>query len=103
MLLNEKLNLTCEATGDPEPTINWVKDGVVKSLNGTLTIAKIGLGDIGLYRCIARSRAGNYITSVWVDVEGRKICNCKSCLEMTCHLHIKEEFVYRFITFFGFY
>ncbi|XP_066015791.1 hemicentin-1-like isoform X2 [Pocillopora verrucosa] len=64
----EKITLSCNATGSPEPSISWVKDGSpIKSKsriglskdNKRLTITNISRTDSGEYQCVARNRVGN--------------------------------------------
>ena len=53
------LKLNCSATGDPQPVINWKKQGgqllVGRSqqINGALVIRGITMNDKGIYICVA--------------------------------------------------
>jgi len=50
----------CRAEGNPQPTIQWYKDGVLlENKNGiTLEYFEAGLGDRGLYSCVATNSEG---------------------------------------------
>ncbi|RMX58472.1 hypothetical protein pdam_00022152, partial [Pocillopora damicornis] len=73
----EKITLSCNATGNPEPSISWVKDGSPINSNSRinfsqgnkrLTITNISRTDSGKYRCVARNRVGNDTLNSRVDV-----------------------------------
>ncbi|XP_061575656.1 roundabout homolog 2 isoform X9 [Cololabis saira] len=70
--------LKCQASGDPIPSISWLKDGV--SLLGTdprmslqelgsLQIKNIKLSDSGIYTCIATSSTGETSWSAFLEVK----------------------------------
>ena len=53
-----EVSLTCNATGFPEPSFEWMKeDGFPCTLSNTtiLTIAPVRFGNEGLYYCVATS------------------------------------------------
>ena len=66
--------LSCNATGNPEPTISWTKDGYPISNNSRislsaddnkkLTITNGNRTDSGEYRCVASNSLGNDTSSV---------------------------------------
>ncbi|KAK1800206.1 hypothetical protein P4O66_000254 [Electrophorus voltai] len=69
--------LGCRASGDPEPTVTWLKGGL--SLMGTephmslldpgsLQIQNTKLSDSGLYTCLASSSSGETSWSAFLDV-----------------------------------
>ena len=68
-LVNFTVRLNCSATGDPQPTISWRKQGgqlpVERSrqINGALVITNLQQSDAGNYICTATS------FSVFRDVE----------------------------------
>ena len=55
------LTLNCSATGDPQPTISWKRQGGslpsgrTQQINGDLVISNIRYEDAGSYICVARS------------------------------------------------
>uniref|UniRef100_A0A1I8IN49 Ig-like domain-containing protein n=1 Tax=Macrostomum lignano TaxID=282301 RepID=A0A1I8IN49_9PLAT len=59
--------LRCDATGNPQPSIDWVKDGqplsqkppFVRQLGQELRLRGLVAGDSGLYQCLAGSPAGS--------------------------------------------
>ena len=57
--LHSTTNLTCKATGSPNPIILWYKDNVFIPYGNTdgsmLLFHKLKLDDRGLYHCEARS------------------------------------------------
>ena len=72
--MGDTVLLKCEVIGEPMPTIHWQKNQqdltpipgdsrVVVLPSGALQISRLQLGDIGIYRCLARnpasSRTGN--------------------------------------------
>jgi len=71
------LSITCLASGIPEPSITWYKNGkrVVDSemtkLNGLglLTLKKPQPVDAGIYQCIAANKAGSLSHSTFVFLE----------------------------------
>ena len=88
----EMMTLSCNATGNPEPSISWVKDGSPINSNSRinfsqgnkrLTITNISKTDSGKYRCVARNRVGNDTLNSRVDV----LCMCQTLLfpSLTCH------------------
>ncbi|XP_038571296.1 hemicentin-1 isoform X1 [Micropterus salmoides] len=69
VLLNESIQLVCQAQGTPTPTIQWLKDGKVisntrnKELRispdrSTLTVTEAHTTDSGKYTCVATNAAG---------------------------------------------
>ncbi|KAL0994173.1 hypothetical protein UPYG_G00118740 [Umbra pygmaea] len=69
--------LRCRASGDPEPTVTWQKDGVsllgkdprMTLLEpGSLQIQNTRLSDSGLYTCVATSSSGETSWNAFLDV-----------------------------------
>ncbi|XP_068600470.1 roundabout homolog 2-like [Brachionichthys hirsutus] len=69
--------LRCQASGDPEPTVTWRKNGASllgKDLrfslleHGSLQIQNTRLSDMGLYTCVATSSSGETSWSAYLDV-----------------------------------
>ncbi|XP_040907057.1 roundabout homolog 2-like isoform X2 [Toxotes jaculatrix] len=69
--------LRCQASGDPEPTVSWRKNGASLlgqdprfSLldHGSLQIQSTRLSDSGLYTCVATSSSGETSWSAFLDV-----------------------------------
>lgn len=61
MLVGEALDLNCVAEGNPEPQLNWSKDGVVLrgwGPEGSVHFAAVRTSDAGRYRCEASNSAG---------------------------------------------
>ena len=67
----ENVTLSCNATGNPAPSISWTKDGsATNSLrislsldNKQLTITNVSRDDSGDYRCVANNNIGAAVTS----------------------------------------
>ena len=64
------LLLTCNATGNPTPSISWTKDGSLINASGDprisiteentkLRITNVSRADDGQYRCVASNGLGN--------------------------------------------
>lgn len=55
------VQLVCQATGNPTPTIEWFKDGsnITVGRTPTLMFTELALKDRGFYHCLARSREVN--------------------------------------------
>ena len=78
----ESVALSCNATGNPVPTISWTKDGSpissnsrisLSSDNKQLTITNVNRTDSGEYRCVANNKLGNDTSNAAeVDVK----CEC---------------------------
>ncbi|XP_061671482.1 immunoglobulin superfamily DCC subclass member 3 isoform X2 [Syngnathoides biaculeatus] len=72
---------TCQAQGEPEPQLTWLKNGQIlepdghvklRSNNSTLTIYSISQEDEAIYQCIAENSAGSTqasarLTVLWAD------------------------------------
>ncbi|XP_066533975.1 hemicentin-1 [Hoplias malabaricus] len=69
VLLNDSIQLVCQAEGTPPPTIQWLKDGQALSKTGLknirispdgsiLTITAAHTADGGKYTCLATNKAG---------------------------------------------
>ncbi|KAL4648529.1 hypothetical protein GN956_G7301 [Arapaima gigas] len=70
--------LKCQASGDPIPTISWLKDGLSllgrdtrMSLMelGSLQIRGLRLSDSGIYTCVATSSSGETSWSAFLEVK----------------------------------
>ncbi|XP_058490990.1 roundabout homolog 2 isoform X5 [Solea solea] len=70
--------LKCQASGDPIPSVSWLKDGVSllgkdarMSLQelGSLQIRNIKLSDSGIYTCVATSSSGETSWSAFLEVK----------------------------------
>ena len=84
----ENITLYCNATGNPEPSISWTKDGISISSNSRislsddnkqLTITNVNRKDSGEYRCVAKNRVGNDTSdasTVYVHCKCRTLFHC---------------------------
>lgn len=80
MPIGQSVKLTCKVTGNPEPQLQWTKDGqtVVPSPSGAqifqngarLEISKMKVEDTGRYACTARNEAGAADDFADIDVLG---------------------------------
>ncbi|XP_037632175.1 roundabout homolog 2 isoform X7 [Sebastes umbrosus] len=70
--------LKCQASGDPIPSISWLKDGISllgkdarMSLQelGSLQIKNVKLSDSGVYTCVATSSSGETSWSAFLEVK----------------------------------
>ncbi|OTF71540.1 hypothetical protein BLA29_011208, partial [Euroglyphus maynei] len=68
--LGSKLRLSCEADGNPTPTVKWIRFGRTFSFNSTLNIEKISAADDGFYECIARNRNGKAAKEIRIIIVG---------------------------------
>eukprot|EP00112_Aurelia_sp_Birch-Aquarium-sp1_P009708 Seg2112.5 transcript_id=Seg2112.5/GoldUCD/mRNA.D3Y31 product=Ficolin-1 protein_id=Seg2112.5/GoldUCD/D3Y31 len=81
-----KVELTCNANGNPKPSIKWGRVGgkmpssAVSWPNRTLIIENIKKSDGGLYKCIASNYVGRGKASATILVQDRKPTSCKSLL-----------------------
>lgn len=63
------VTLLCDATGDPVPTVEWIKNGKpLQSSNRKILIRNIQRSDGGNYVCTAKNVAGSDSYSVYVRV-----------------------------------
>ncbi|KAL8604619.1 hypothetical protein ACOMHN_013399 [Nucella lapillus] len=85
LTLNEgdSLLLECDVVGSPEPSVHWLRDGL--DLPDTLSyliqydgrtarfiVEKMGVGEEGVFRCLARNEAGSASVDARVTVQKRK-------------------------------
>ncbi|CAH1270966.1 HMCN1 [Branchiostoma lanceolatum] len=78
-LLGSPLQLYCNASGDPRPTISWLKEGSlittdtpgVQILGNSLTILAADLKDSGSYTCFANNAAGEDDHKFDVQIQGK--------------------------------
>ena len=76
------VTLSCNAIGNPVPTLSWTKDGSPISSNSSvslsadnkrLTITNVKRNDSGEYRCVTTNSVGNEISNAAkLDVQ----CKC---------------------------
>lgn len=66
------LELPCVASGVPEPTLAWTRDGrsYPVSANGSLVLRGVALEDEGTYTCTAANTAGKDEARVQLLVQG---------------------------------
>ena len=55
--------VTCDASGFPEPSFTWTKDGQVLSQPKELSIQRSGRNDAGMYVCSANNGVGQEKTA----------------------------------------
>lgn len=74
-LVNSNVDLDCAATGDPEPQVRWLRDGVpirdsrrFQLANHILRIRGVTKAEEGIYECVATNGAGSARSSIrlWV-------------------------------------
>ena len=85
IIVNSPVQLSCEVTGLPPPTVAWLKngqpldfanktstniDGMMMLSNGALRIHHTRVEDAGLYECVATSVAGTASRQVALHVQG---------------------------------
>ncbi|XP_045139597.1 roundabout homolog 3 [Echinops telfairi] len=77
LALGSSVWLPCRVTGNPEPNIQWTKDGQLLQAdglqfsimdNGTLYIASMQETDMGFYSCVAKNSIGEATWNGWLSV-----------------------------------
>ena len=83
------MTLSCNASGNPVPTITWTRNGLVLTSSvlrirfgaesRELTITTVNRTDTGEYRCVANNSVGNVTSNAaTLDVQ----CKYTSCFSM---------------------
>ncbi|KAL9964722.1 hypothetical protein ACROYT_G028402 [Oculina patagonica] len=85
-------NLTCNAAGDPHPSITWTKDGVPANQFNVpgylLQLVNVQRKDAGSYKCTASNGYGDDATSVSiVGIE----CNSSDCEAKKVAIRLQSE------------
>lgn len=81
VIVNTPVQLSCQVTGQPPPTVSWTKygqpidhhgnDSRLELLsNGALRIVSASVDDSGLYECFASNPAGNASRLITVSIQG---------------------------------
>ena len=69
--------MSCDASGFPEPSFTWTKDGQEVSQLGQLNIQISDRSDTGVYVCTASNGVGRDKTAqVYVTVQCKFISSC---------------------------
>ena len=96
------MTLSCNATGNPVPTISWTRDGnPINTTNHSrisflkdkkqLTITDANRTDSGVYRCVANNKFGNATSRpATLDIQ----CNALSTLESVFNSIAIKIFIY---------
>ena len=67
--------VSCDASGFPEPSFTWRKDGQLLSQPKKLSIPKSDRGDAGMYECTASNGVGQDKTAeAYVTVQCKSTC-----------------------------
>jgi PTK7 protein tyrosine kinase 7 len=91
------LTMHCQADGEPTPTVQWDKNGILNGFdprrfraleNGTLYIAEIQFGDEGNYGCTAGNAGGFKREEVQLLVFGRLTLKIISPVTQSIHIII---------------
>ena len=82
VVVNNPVQLACEATGNPTPGISWsTADGKLSNQtgrhmflpNGFMRISRVMVEDSGKYVCTASSDAGTAQKMITLNVQGEKL------------------------------
>ncbi|XP_069324832.1 roundabout homolog 3 [Eulemur rufifrons] len=77
LALGSSVWLPCRVTGNPQPSVQWKKDGqwlqgddlqLTLMTNGTLYITNVQEMDLGFYSCVAKSSIGEATWSGWLKM-----------------------------------
>jgi len=78
------VNISCKATGKPDPDVVWIHNGQVESSGSKtahLTFIKISKKDTGIYTCKANNSAGS------TEKQLNLVVNCKY-FKFSCFMFI---------------
>ena len=77
--IGSEVNLTCIASGVPQPTITWYKDDALlpDEVAPLLLIQDLSLDTRGLYMCVATNEHNSSNTTAYVKIKGAfRFCKC---------------------------
>ena len=98
VIVNNPVQLPCEAIGVPPPTIHWMKagvnltrkdPGVIFLPNGAMRINRVQTTDGGVYECIATSIAGFAKKALTLVVQGNSWQILIDCISVFCSFFFK--------------
>ena len=79
--------MTCVASGDPTPVVQWTKQGVSYPVGSDLVFSPVSRTDAGFYTCSASNAAGSAVITVYLDV----YCEYTQCSNTMCPaLHLDD-------------
>ena len=76
------MNLTCFATGVPQPILSWFKDDILipNAVASVLFIERLSLETRGVYKCVASNIHGEDKAEAFVKVDGNTTSLTVSCI-----------------------
>ena len=96
----DNVTLSCNASGNPVPTITWTRNGSVlissvprisfRAESRELTITTIDTADSGEYQCVANNSVGNDTSdAATIDVQCKyRLCVCFSISTHSVWVHM---------------
>lgn len=86
------VELRCQATGEPVPTVQWLRAGRplqagrrLRTLaDGSLWLERVEAGDAGVYECVAHNLLGSATTRALLAVRGKQ-CPCPGLQQSLDH------------------
>lgn len=103
----ETVTFSCEASGEPEPIIQWVHNGkpIEQAPNNprrsktknSVTITNVRREDTGNYGCNATNSLGYVYKDVYVNVLGKSYCKMKNPHILTFEFKMLQNLVDFFV------
>ena len=91
------VELECSATGEPDPMIEWFRDGrpiiynmqYILKEDGSLLLPHVAANQSGYYTCQAMNYAGKEVHSFWVNVVSK--CQIDSSFFLNLNIYLDDN------------
>ncbi|KAK3609972.1 hypothetical protein CHS0354_011808 [Potamilus streckersoni] len=97
--IGDKVDLNCNASGQPAPLVTWQRIGTsghcssgnLTTINGHLVLDKLNPADIGTYKCVAQNSYGSAEKEVFIQSNDNHSVDCDFEIDLCKWNNSKED------------